>query len=304
MKINYSVTGAERKALVKIISETTGARAVYKGMPTCSYEINYFTVTKEGVLEFDDRADSEEVEAVLEALAAAGFESNGETDGAPAEKPAQADTAVDTAADTARSFEPVGFRVIIPAQDHTGATLRNLINLIFTRQKLINKALGTSFHVDEGLTEALRDDACVLTKENLLRAISDYEDGHGRTLSGITLTPDDVTFASLPESESDEARRTFAALCAMMNKQALEQKRIQAKAVNEDNEKYALRIWLTRLGMNGAEHKEARSVLMRNLSGHCAFRTEADKEKWQKQQAAKRAALKAARSQAEEAAAE
>ena len=31
-------------------------------MPTCNYEIDYFTVTKDGTLLFDDCADSEEVE--------------------------------------------------------------------------------------------------------------------------------------------------------------------------------------------------------------------------------------------------
>ena len=45
MRINYNVTGAQRKELVKIISDTTGARAEYKFMPTCNYEIGFFTVT-------------------------------------------------------------------------------------------------------------------------------------------------------------------------------------------------------------------------------------------------------------------
>ncbi len=298
MRINYSVTGNERKALVKVISETTGAKAVYKFMPTCAYEIDYFTVTKEGVLEFDDRADSEEVEAVLEALAAAGFEGVGETAEAPEEEAQEAATAADSAPES----ETASLTVRFPMKNHTGTTLRNLINLLFTREKLINKALGTSFHVEDGLAEALRDDACALTKESLLRAVADYEDAHGPALGGITLTPEDITFASLPETEDTAVLRTFTALCGMMNKQALEQKRIQAREVNDGNEKYALRIWLTRLGMNGAEYKEARTVLMRNLSGHCAFRTEADKEKWLRRQAEKRDALKAAKAQSEEAA--
>ena len=48
MRIEFNRTGAERKALVKAISEITGAEAVYKFMPTCAYEIDYFTVTKDG----------------------------------------------------------------------------------------------------------------------------------------------------------------------------------------------------------------------------------------------------------------
>ena len=74
MEIRYNVTGVKRKELVKVIADATGARAEYKFMPTCNYEIDYFTVTKDGTLLFDDRADSEEVEEVLEAIAAAGFE--------------------------------------------------------------------------------------------------------------------------------------------------------------------------------------------------------------------------------------
>ena len=69
MRIEFNRTGAERKALVKAISDITGAAAVYKYMPTCAYEIDYFTVTKDGTLEFDDRADSEEIENLLEQLA-------------------------------------------------------------------------------------------------------------------------------------------------------------------------------------------------------------------------------------------
>ena len=74
MEIRYNVTGDRRKELVRVISETTGARAVYKYMPTCNYEIDYFTVTKDGTLLFSNRSDTEEVEKVLDAIAEAGFE--------------------------------------------------------------------------------------------------------------------------------------------------------------------------------------------------------------------------------------
>lgn len=297
MRIDYSVTGNDRKALVKVISETTGTEAVYKYMPTCAYEIGCFTVTKEGTLEFDDRADTGEVEAVLKALAAAGFNGIGETAVGSGEEAQEAATA----ADSAPEVESVSLTVRVPMANHTGTSLRNLINLLFTREKLINKALGTAFHVEEGLTEALRDDNCALTRESILSAIADYEDGHGPSLGGITLTPEEITFVSLPETEDTAVLRTFTTLCGMMNRQAIAQKRIQAKAVDDGNEKYALRIWLTRLGMNGTEYKEARTVLMRNLAGHCAFRTDAEKEKWQRRQAEKRDALKAAQVQSEEA---
>ena len=81
----------------------------------------------------------------------------------------------------------------------------------------------------------------------------------------------------------------------MMNKQAIAQQRIQAKTTDADNEKYAMRIWLLRLGMNGPEYKDERKILMQNLSGNCAFRTEEEKVRWQQRQNEKRDALKAAK---------
>ena len=80
-----------------------------------------------------------------------------------------------------------------------------------------------------------------------------------------------------------------------MNQQAISQKRIQAKDVNDENEKYALRTWLLRLGMNGPDFKETRKILMENLSGHAAFRTDEEAQKFLAREKAKRDALKAAK---------
>ena len=120
-----------------------------------------------------------------------------------------------------------------------------------------------------------------------------YENQHGKAANGLVIEPDKLTFSTLPETEDPAVLRTFTTLCAMMNKQAIAQQRIQAKAVSADNEKYAMRIWLLRLGMNGPEYKDERRILMKNLSGHCAFRTEEDKERWQQKQNERRDALKA-----------
>ena len=73
MRIEFHRTGAERKALVTAIGEILEVRPKYKGMPSAAYEIAYFTVTKEGTLEFADRVDSEEVENLLEQLADRGI---------------------------------------------------------------------------------------------------------------------------------------------------------------------------------------------------------------------------------------
>ena len=282
MKINYNVTGSDRKQLVSIITHETGVKATYKGMPSMAYCIDGITIEKDGTMVWDENTDAATIQKIIDALAAAGFEGTGETP-QPVEAPAP------------QEAEPVELTVSLPLTRHTGASLRNLINLVYTRASLLNKALGTSFRVEQGLTDSLQDDTCILTVESLLSAIAAYEDEHGKVLDGITINPEEISFTSLPETTEPERLRAFTELVAMMNKQAIEQKRVQAKAVNEENEKYALRIWLTRLGMNGPEFKTTRKVLMENLTGHSAFRTPAEEAKWKARQAEKREALKAAK---------
>ena len=137
MEIRYNVTGAKRKELVKVIADTTGARAEYKFMPTCNYEIDYFTVTKDGTLLFDDRADSEEVERVLESIAAAGFECEPQ-DGV--EQPSGQETKeTEEIADSAPQGEPVGLTVEIPLHK---VAVGNLTKLLEAKGNLIRKALG------------------------------------------------------------------------------------------------------------------------------------------------------------------
>lgn len=299
MRIHYNVTGDRRKALVKAIAGATGAKAEYKGMPTAAYEIDYFTVTKDGTLEFSDRSDSEEVEAVLEALGAAGFEGVGETAGeqeepeeAPAEASMEPQETEEPAAD-GEERDTVELTVTLPMARHTGTSVRNLVNLIYTRAGLLNKALGTAFRVDEGLVKALHNDACVLTLDRLFETVEAYENRHGKAADGLCVEPDKLTFSTLPETDDPAVLRTFTTLCAMMNRQAIAQQRIQAREISEENEKYAMRIWLLRLGMNGPEYKEERRILMEKLSGHAAFRTEDDRLRWQEKQNEKRDALRA-----------
>ena len=73
MIITFDLSGRTRKELVKAISEIMGERAIYKFMPTSAFEIDFFTVTREGKLEFPDRSDTEIVEQVLEGLSKRGY---------------------------------------------------------------------------------------------------------------------------------------------------------------------------------------------------------------------------------------
>ena len=281
MKKNYKVTGSDRKALVQVIGQTIGVKPVYMKVPTCAYAIGNITVDKEGSMIWDERTDEATIQQISKALAAAGF-----MDGHSQQE------VEEQRAPEATESEPVELTVSLPTIRHTGNTLRNLVNLVYTRASLINKALGTRFAAEKELTEVLAEAEWIYTAEDFRLALASYEEEHGPALTGITITPETITFSTLPETNKPETIKAFTELVAMMNKQALEQKRIHAKAVNEENEKYALRIWLTRLGMNGPEYKGTRKALMENLSGHAGFRTEAEKQRWMERQAEKRVAAK------------
>ena len=66
MTITIHAQGAERKRLAKTISDWLGVPAKYCGAPTFNYEVDYFTIDRNGSLSFDDRADSEVIERLLQ----------------------------------------------------------------------------------------------------------------------------------------------------------------------------------------------------------------------------------------------
>ena len=194
---------------------------------------------------------------------------------------------------------PLDLELAFPTSQHNGVSLRNLVNLIYSRGRLISKATGGHFHVETDLVETLRDDSCTYTVANFIEALKSYEAQCGTAMEGLVITEEKVSFTGFPTA-SDYAHLTaFGHLAILMNQQAISQKRIQAKDVNDENEKYALRTWLLRLGMNGPDFKETRKILMENLSGHAAFRTDEEAQKFLAREKAKRDALKAAKQAAQ-----
>ena len=72
--VRYNVIGDERKRLVRAMGDILEAEPKYLGAPSFSYEIDYFTVDKNGTVVFDNRSDSVENENLLERMHELGFE--------------------------------------------------------------------------------------------------------------------------------------------------------------------------------------------------------------------------------------
>lgn len=88
----------------------------------------------------------------------------------------------------------------------------------------------------------------------------------------ITEEDDKISFPWFTtELDADEVRaytHFIAALCEM----ARNAKRVTAKEKESDNDKYAFRCFLLRLGFIGTDYKMERKILLSNLSGSSAFR--------------------------------
>ena len=78
-------------------------------------------------------------------------------------------------------------------------------------------------------------------------------------------------FKSMPGAEDAAAATALIAAMARMSRQ---QRRVSAKPADAENEKYAFRCFLLRLGFIGDGKKAERKALLRRLSGNAAFKTE------------------------------
>ena len=126
MTINYNVQGPKRKELVQLIANFTGCESKYKGAPSFAYEVDYFTIDKDGALSFDDRADSEVIERLLEMLYDNGFEAEGLPE---ADEPEITEE------------ETTGLSIQIPMSEFTENSLKNVFALVEAKGNLIKKAL-------------------------------------------------------------------------------------------------------------------------------------------------------------------
>ena len=290
MEIKYNIEKSQRKALAQKIADIIGADVRYAGVPSCAYQIDFFTLGKDAVLSFSDRSDSEIVEMVLDGLSDAGYNSETitppeGTDEADAEENAPEESDEESE-DEANSGFPLNASISFPISDHTVQSLTNLICMIHSRGPLISKATGGNFSADKSLADEIGKHEFRSVHE-LIAFIREWDETNP-PLTGISFDSDKLTFDGFGQAADADHVQTFMKLAGAMNNMALTQQRVQAKDVDDSNEKYTLRVWLIRLGLNGKDCKADRKRLLENLSGHTAFRNDAERERWEAKQKAKR----------------
>ena len=296
----------DRKQLVNRLKELTGQSSRYTFVPRCAYVVGSFTVEKDGSLTMEDGAD-EQVLNTLIAENMIGSEiteeaiiSSAAEDGTPENEDGGIQEAQEAAVDADDATDETGLAASIsfPLSKHTPSSIINLICMIHSRGPLLSKATGGTFAATKELTDDLLGHPTFVTAKDVLSFLREREHLEAE-LKGLSFDDEKITFEGFGTFEDADHLQTFMKLAAAMNRMAIMQKRVQAKSVDDSNEKYALRIWLIRLGLNGDEFKEDRKRLMANLTGHTAFRSEEEKDRWTAKQTAKRDALRAAKAAAQ-----
>ena len=278
MKLNTHP--ANRKAMVRAISELTGLEATYMFTPTYSFQIGPITVNRDSTIDCED-------ETMIEAIKPMLIE-NGWLD-AEAEPEAPVKAPVDSE-EIPEDTEPIRVAqmdITMPVENWTVAQLTNLLRTFYGKQYLINRMLDYNMlYIEESFVTAI--------SENPPETAADFEARVQRAIEadciqGLRIADEKVTL-SAPFIEDEPIRWTaYADLLKGILKSTETATRVSIKRQEDpDNEKYHANSWLMRMGFDGPDFKETRRILMGHLTGFAAFKSAADMEAHKARQAQRR----------------
>ena len=236
--LHYTLAGEQRKQMAQVISEIIQEKVVYKRVPTCAYQIGSFTISKDGVLSWTEDTDTETVKGVVAGLQMMGF--NAKTELHIAKQTDFTEKATPDEAPEEGSVDSSKLTVEIPLRLVDEATLANLDQIIEGKGNLIRKAIGA---------------------KSLAYEVTDSK----------------VLFPWFTLSGNADEALAYTQLISKLVEQARIAKRVTMKEKKVENEKYAFRCFLLRLGFIGDEYKAARRVLLKNLTGNGAWKKVGDR---------------------------
>ena len=129
----------------------------------------------------------------------------------------------------------------------------------------------------EKLTMAIPKDSLTDTAlENLQKIIANKQTLFQRAFrmdsTEIEITDEKINFIWFPYTVDGDEIAAYTQFISRLCDMARDAKRVSSKPTETDNDKYAFRCFLLRLGFIGKEYKTARKILLRNLTGNSAFR--------------------------------
>jgi len=203
----------------------------------------------------------------------------------------------------AMANDSTGIHVHVDAMRFDAASLRNLTNIMRSKEDILFKALQVKNgreisycqKVDEEFLRVLNERK-PKTREKLKEIWYKGTDGsmehyhisryHALNLHSV-FQKGTVEFRLFNGTLHAGKVKTYIQLSLAICNQALTQKRASYERTVSTNEKYTFRTWLLRLGMIGKEFETARMLLLEHLDGNIAWKDPAQVEK-QKQRLAER----------------
>lgn len=317
--MTIQTTPTERKEMAHAIAEFLGTHAEYLRTPTYAFRIGCVTVNRDGTTDCEDpevlerlipmliennylteapvmeEAPATEPEEIQEPEAA--YEPEQEEPAADEtvaltdeQKPEHTDEVDEAPADEAATEQPASIQehaeaidrlnIHLPIEELTPNLMRNIVFMLYSKQHLINKALGSNLlYIEDGVIARLQE-FVTDSAEELNTILQDFEAlGH---LEGIAFTSDKFTM-SFPVCQPNTSDLTvYAQLLTKLVDACKTTGRTRTNLLQlGDNEKYLMHSWLIRLGCGGPDFKELRRRMTSGLTGYCAFpdQNRADKHK-------------------------
>lgn len=182
-----------------------------------------------------------------------------------------------------------GIHIHLDGRDHTPRSIRNFMNIIYSRNDLLYDALQIEqrrMHyckkMDESLVQKLNR-----RKPTTLKQIEDiwyqgYGDRRERhyhesryhflNLHSLFNGCGTVELRGFNGTLHAGKIRSYVVLSLAMNHQALTQKSASSKKPQVENPKFSMRTWLNRIGFIGDDFKNCREHLCKHLDGSAAWR--------------------------------
>lgn len=282
--MTISTNCTNRKDMVNKLAAMLGEDALYNGPPSFGYTVGNLTIDRDANIIAED-ADLEAIKQWLiengyieveEALAEPEQDLIPEPEVDEPETPEeQPDDEKSTEEDD--SEEGVtGLAIGFPYDLKPVSMLKNLVFILYSKQTLLNHSTGNdTLKIPDAAIEALKVQEFT-THEELISTLAPFSDSG--EMRGLNFKDGKVfiTYGELPDADW---YNTFLHLTQKMMEAAENAKRVFPDHQQPESEKYVMRSWLVRMGMGGVEWKTIRQILMKNLTGHSAFPTEAAAQK-------------------------
>lgn len=247
MRIQYPITGKKRKELVTVLELELNMISKYLGAPSFAYEIGEYRVEKDGTLNGPDNPGLVSDLCGLHDFEATSVEYENLSEPSEpeiVELPIPYEVELGGRVSPYRDYDeppaylaPTDLSVEIQLNNFPEEAFINLQRLVASKETLIKKALGVESLPIERNETSLRFPWFSLEQGN--------------------------------EAVSANAATHFVnGLCQL----AKSLKRVNDTEKTVENEKYAFRCFLLRLGFIGPEFKKERKLLLSKLSGNSAFK--------------------------------